>query len=140
YLLIIGLILIGQAKEFRRFLSDKKAALFTLLVLGILFEASIIQVTSYVPKDGNIFFHSFAIAYIFSFSELCRNINIRKPSILGISALLILLWWSPYPWNYANAVFSKYFPNVTKVDTDEVSIRTYTIGIDKSETKKDKKW
>ena len=49
--------------------------MFTLLTLGILAEAAIFQVTSYVPEDNNIFFHSFA--FVFIFSGLTRYIPVN---------------------------------------------------------------
>lgn len=127
YILSIVLILIGQAKKRQLFLSDKRTVLFTVLVIGILFEASIIQVTSYIPKNGNIFFHSFAIAYIFTLSGLYKKLNFRKPLVICFAALFILLWWSRHSWKYGSALIFKFFPNITQVDSSEISIRTFAI-------------
>lgn len=138
YILIIVLILLAKSKQLALFLSNKGSVLFTVLVLGILLEASITQVTSYVPKDTNIFFHSFAIVYIFTSSGLYEKINFRKPGVTLMIAILIMLWWSPYPWSYANAVFVKHFQSIVHTDTNEVSIRNYIL--DTSQVKKETKW
>ncbi len=128
YILIIVLILISKTRDLKRFLSDKKTILFTILTLGILFQASIIQVTSYVPEDGNIFFHSFAIAYIATLSNFDKRINFRKPIVIGLTSILVLLWWSQHPWRYVNSVIVKHFPTLTHVDDNEVSIDSYLVN------------
>jgi len=139
YILVIVLILIGKSSQFKLFISNKCQVLFTVLILGILLEASVIQVTSYMPKNGNIFFHSFAIIYIFIFSDLYRKINFRKPFVICLVGVLILLWWSPYPWNYANAVVLKHFPELVRRDTNRVSIENYLLD-NNSEATNNIKW
>jgi len=138
YILAIVLILLSKSRQIPQFLSDKNTIVFTILTLGILCEASITQVTSYVPKDTNIFFHSFAVIYIFSLSGIYEKVNFQKPLVTLIVAILIILWWSPYPWNYANAVFIKHFPGAISTETNEVSIRNYVL--DTTQTKKGGKW
>jgi hypothetical protein len=125
YLLVIILILAIRCKNFREAVKDKKFIVFALLVLGIIAEAAIFQVTSYIPEYNNIFFHSFAIAFIFSFSSLTAKVDFRKLAPLCLTALLILLWWSSRPWQYANRIVMRYLPRTEKIDTNEVSIHTY---------------
>jgi hypothetical protein len=125
YLLAIVLILILKLRHFKKIIQNKNFVIFSLLVLGILGEASVFQVTSYMPDDNNIFFHSFAIAYIFSFSGLTEYIDFRKWVPLCLTGIFILLWWSPRPWVYGNMILKRFYPHVGQVDTNEVSIRTY---------------
>lgn len=128
YALVIVLIWLLRAKHFYEVLKDKKFIFFSILVTGILFEAAIFQVTSYIPEYNNIFFHSFAIAYIFSYSGLPERINFRKPLPLFITVFLIFIWWSSRAWQYTNRLIAKFFPKVEAVDTSEVSIRTFELA------------
>lgn len=100
YLLLILVLLFARRTQWLSFIKNRKQGLFLLLVLAILGEAVVIQVTSYTPPDNNIFFHSFAIAYIlylvseafdFKFSRLGYFI----PAFLGV-----VLWWSGVFWKY----------------------------------------
>src|SRR5699024_3612902 len=105
YLLVIFLVLVSQFNHFQKAtLKDKKFIIFTLLILGIMAEAAIYQVTSYIPEYNNIFFHSFAFVYIFSFSGLSEKINFRKVFPLIVTGLFILLWWSSRPWQYGHRI------------------------------------
>lgn len=100
YLLVIVLILLGTYKQAKQLFSDKRQSIFLLLTLGILVEAAILQVTSYTPPDNNIFFHSFAFAFIFSALTRVFDINLYKIKPLLFLGLLILVWWSGVFWKY----------------------------------------
>jgi hypothetical protein len=134
YLIVIALIWVFRFREFRKAFTDKKFILFSLLISAILFEASIFQVTSYIPEYNNIFFHSFAIAYIASTSGITEKIDFKKPFPLILTALLIMLWWSSRTWQYANRYIARLFPSVEKVDTSVVSIRTYLLNTNDKDT------
>lgn len=92
-----------------RFVRDKRAMVHLLFTLGILVMAAIIQVTSYVPSTINLFFHTFAFAYILQNLVGLVNINSVKQEFLWVSGLLlgITLWWSQYPWVYFDRLFPK---------------------------------
>ena len=132
YAAVMVLIWILKFKHFRDALQDKKFIFFSILAAGILFEAAVFQVTSYIPEFNNIFFHSFAIAYIFSYSGLPEKINFKKPFPLFITAFLIFIWWSSRSWQYTNRIIGKFFPKAEAVDTNEVSIRTFELAINAS--------
>jgi len=70
------------------------------LTLGILVEASILQITSYTPPDNNIFFHSFAFAFILSNLVTRFDFNLYKLKFLFPISALIVLWWSGVFWKY----------------------------------------
>ena len=125
YLMIIVLILMYRFQDFKSTIQNKKLIIFSLLATGILVEAAVFQVTSYVPEYNNIFFHSFSIAYIFSFSGLTEKINFKKCIPLSVTGVLILLWWSSRTWQYTNRIIGKYFPHSEAVDTSEVSLHTF---------------
>jgi len=100
YLLIIVLLLLAIIKKWKDFVNNKEQVFFVLLTLGILAQAAIFQVTSYVPLDNNIFFHSFAFIYILSL--LSTQISLRfdswKPVLIATAG--VFLWWSSVYWKY----------------------------------------
>jgi hypothetical protein len=100
YLFLIAVILISTYKNIKEVLTDKKNFIFLLLTCGILVEAAILQVTSYTPPDNNIFFHSFAFAFIFSALVRLFNLNLYKLRLLITVSILLLLWWSGVFWKY----------------------------------------
>ena len=65
-------------------MNNKEQFYFVLLTLGILAQAAIFQVTSYVPLDNNIFFHSFAFIFILSLlsTQLSFRFDSWKPVLI----------------------------------------------------------
>ncbi|UZS00140.1 hypothetical protein [Chondrinema litorale] len=123
YLLIIAFLLITKFNSLKDFFADKQKVLFTLLIIGILSEAFIYQVTSYVPFDNNIFFHSFAFAYIIYL--LTENKKAENKFTVAFWSLLIFFWWSGMYWKYLDRiVISKLFPK-EEVKADVISKNTY---------------
>jgi hypothetical protein len=136
YIFLILLIVIVRYKNWRSFFSEKRSAIFLLLTLGILAEASILQVTSYTPPDNNIFYHSFAFAFILSFLAEYLHLNFSRLKLLFIGAFGLLLWWSGVFWKYVNRVFERTMTaNETKTKTTEniVNKKTYVISNDPPE-------
>ncbi|MBS1567533.1 MAG: hypothetical protein JST39_24325, partial [Bacteroidetes bacterium] len=80
----------------------------TLLTLGILAEAAIFQTTSYIPEDNNIFFHSFAIAFILSMLAIFLPINFESPKTLLVLGAGLMLWWSQMYWKYVEKYLVKH--------------------------------
>jgi hypothetical protein len=111
YVFIIVLLAFAHYKNWKAFLADKRSVLFLLLTLGILGEAAILQVTSYTPPDNNIFFHSFAFAFILSFlaGMLQLDFTRLKPLFIGIFGLA--LWWSGVFWKYFQRLAEKVIPH-----------------------------
>ena len=108
YLLLIGLLLLHQVKSLKTILYDKREMVFLLLTLGIIVEALLFQVTSYVPPDNNIFFHSFAFAYILSHLNL--SLQYQRWPQLALIGLLIMLWWSGSYWKYVDRIAARVLP------------------------------
>ncbi len=127
YFFLIVIIILNKSREgLNWLLKDINQGLHLLLTLLILFQASILQVTSYVPADGNIYFHSFMVMYIIN--NLGFKISYTKVVNLGIIAILILIWWSGVYWKYSTRLFSSILqPDTTE---DVVSISTYTLARD----------
>ena len=102
--------------------------IFLLLTLGILVEALLFQVTSYVPPDNNIFFHSFAFAYIVS--NLNLSFNYKHRWHLALVALLIMLWWSGSYWRYLERVVTRVLPqaSIEEGDAQRISKSSWNQG------------
>lgn len=116
YLLLIIFILLASYKSFRQLINDKRHFLFFLLTIGILVEASILQITSYTPPDNNIFFHSFAFAFIFSSLATYFNLNFYRLKILFATSFFTLMWWSGVFWGYFERIVQR---TVIKTNTLE---------------------
>ncbi len=100
YLLVIAILLLATIKNWKEFFRNKQLMLFTLLTLGLLAQAAIFQVTSYVPLDNNIFFHSFAFVFILCLLSMLIPIPWSKPRTILITTAGVLLWWSSVFWKY----------------------------------------
>lgn len=120
YILIIVLLLFNKFNSFTSFYQDKKTFIFATLTFGILGEAFIYQVTSYVPFGNNIFFHSFAVAFIFSLIIKKNN----HFSVIVVS-ILILFWWSVAYWKYIDRIIiSNILPKNEQLE-EVISKNTY---------------
>ena len=97
---------------------------FTLLTLGILVEAAIFQVTSYIPPDNNIFFHSFAIVFILVLLSEFLPINFEAFPTLLLGVAGIMLWWSSIYWKFIEKYLVK---QPVAVSSDVVNKQTYLI-------------
>lgn len=135
YLLLIVLIVIVRYRSIKLFLSDKRNFIFLLLTLGILAEAAILQVTSYTPPDNNIFFHSFAFAFIFSALSQYFNLNLYQLKPLLVIGFLLTVWWSGIVWKYIqgpiHALLGNNRPptNENVVNRHTYILNTYSRGV-----------
>jgi hypothetical protein len=86
-----------------------------LLTLGILAEATVIQITSYTPPDNNIFFHSFAFAFILSFVSELLHLNFYKIKTVVIAGCFLLLWWSGVYWKYFQRITQRFSSSAEKI-------------------------
>ncbi|UXP32428.1 hypothetical protein N6H18_00365 [Reichenbachiella agarivorans] len=123
YLLLIVLIVMFKFSQGTSWVKNKNEGLFLLLTLGVLGQASVLQVTSYVPVDGNIYFHSFMFYYILS--NIKVDVNFSKVKFLLPLVVLIFVWWSGVYWKYAGRIFSNLLaPKETSKNV--VSMSSYT--------------
>lgn len=129
YLIFLVLISLLTYRTPESVKENKSFWLFTLLVLCILGQAAIIQVTSYTPLDGNIYFHSFAFAFIaFYFS---RQIDMQKAMNLSLLALLVCLWWSGVFWTrFLREKVEKVLVEDKGSRENKISKRTYLLSSD----------
>ena len=87
-----------------------KEGQFLLLSLYMLAEAAVFQVTSYTPPDNNIFFHSFAFAYLANFLSSRSELVFEKRRLFICTILGIMCWWSGVYWKYIQRISSKILP------------------------------
>jgi hypothetical protein len=137
YLAMIIILLFATVRNFSAFLQNKQIMLFTLLTLGIIAEAAIFQVTSYLPVDNNIFYHSFAIVYILTLLTSLLPININTWKATLVLTACVLLWWSHTYWKYIERFVIPSKPETYTSHThagytyaDVVNRNTYMIEID----------
>jgi hypothetical protein len=96
YLVLVCVIVIHRLQLLKNFREEKSFFLLVLVVLAILAQAAVIQVTSYTPIDGNIYFHSFAFAFICYYFS--RYISFERTVHLAVFVLLVGMWWSGVFW------------------------------------------
>jgi hypothetical protein len=127
YLCVIAVIVFTKWKSWKDLFQDKTEFVFLLLTVGLLCQALIFQVTSYTPPDNNIFFHSFAIAYILSHV----NLSFTRPLAVAGMIALILVWWSGVYWKYAERIVKRIIPaSADQNDPNKISRSTYVISHD----------
>jgi hypothetical protein len=137
YLLLIILLMIAwYRKNKKEFFTDKSTGLFLLLTIGILAEAAVLQVTSYTPPDNNIFFHSFAFAFILSFLTRFLRLNFFDYKVLFIGCFGLLLWWSGVFWKYIQRITQRILPATeANVNKGENIVNRHTYILPKTNDK-----
>ncbi|HEY0066104.1 MAG TPA: hypothetical protein VGB46_02035 [Flavisolibacter sp.] len=135
YLFLVVVLAFAAFRSWRDILADKRKSILLLLTLGILAEAAILQVTSYTPPDNNIFFHSFAFAFILVFLADLLKLDFSRTRPLLIAMLGLGLWWSGVFWKYVQRVAGQILPAGSQVSTGEnmVNRKTYMIHNDTTE-------
>jgi hypothetical protein len=100
YLILLLFLSFVRYRSVGMFRADPRGVLLLALTLGILAEASVLQVTSYTPPDNNIFFHSFAVACLLSLLAPLLPVHVERPRMTLFLVAGILLWWSGVWWKY----------------------------------------
>jgi hypothetical protein len=136
YLFLVLLLSIAIFRSHKNFISKKRDVIFLLLVLGILAEAAVLQVTSYTPPDNNIFYHSFAFAFILTYLSRLMPIDFSRWKPLFFSAALIFIWWSGVYWKYFQRITNRFAPTEKTLSSSGENIvnrKTYMIHSDTTE-------
>jgi hypothetical protein len=131
YAMVIMGILLANYKMFTiDFRNHSKDFFFTLVTILILFQAAIIQVTSYTPINGNIYFHSFVFAFAGSF--LLKDKIFSSWIGVGAFVLMVSLWWSGYFWT---RFFKTRFEGILggSSTTEVISKNSYIISTDSTD-------
>jgi hypothetical protein len=136
YLFITILFVFASFRSWKTFFSEKRNMVFLLLTLGILAQAVIFGVTSYTPPDNNIFYHSFAFAYILSALAGALQLDFSRFKPLLAAGFGLLLWWSGVFWKYMQRVIDRVMPAAEARATgaeNVVNRKTYMIHQDTTE-------
>ncbi|EMR04659.1 hypothetical protein [Cesiribacter andamanensis] len=133
YMLAVTVLYAHKLRSAAEILSRQKETLFYLLTMGVLVQAAIVQVTSYIPPDNNIYFHSFSFAYILH--SLRFRFTFQRLVPLAAAVALIFFWWSGVYYGYAKRIFKR-LPGSTQASTsqqpNQISKATYVISSDTS--------
>jgi len=133
YFLLIVLLLVPALRNRKELWKNKQQMLFILVTLGMLTEAALFQVTSYTPPDNNIFFHSFAFAFILTYLGRLLQFKMEDFKPFVLAALLILLWWSGTFYKYLDRIVGRIFPTAETTVTGGENIitrNTFMINLD----------
>ncbi len=143
YLFLIIMLLVFQFKHIKHFLQQKNDMLLLLLTLAIIGEAIVFQVTSYTPPDNNIFFHSFAIAFILTALANAFNVDFGKTKVVLVCIFGVMIWWSSVYWKYIQRVVDRVFPQseatISSTGENIVNRKTYILNTT-PESDPDSKW
>lgn len=135
YMLIVGLIVLPKLRDIKAFFNSRNEFLHFILTAAILVQAIVLQITSYTPPEGNIYFHSFCFAYIIS--NVKWQVNFSQLGNLTAAMLLIFLWWSGTYWKYVSRTIERFFPKQEQTGAENViSINTYKVEKDTMELDK----
>ena len=138
YFLLIVVIVVFKIRNTKNFFGNRHEMLFLLLTLGILTEALIFGITSYTPPDNNIFFHSFALAYIITGLAQITAVDVNRIPYFSGLVMLILFWWSGGYWQYLNRITSRMFPSQETANNNPlpaenvINEHTYMLNLDTS--------
>jgi hypothetical protein len=137
YLLVVTIILIQKFSQQNSYFRNKKEVLLALFTLSILVQAMLVQVTSYIPHNVNIYFHSIAFAFI-TYHWIAFTIN--RAWVLGSLVALIMFWWSADYWKYGQRIINRISPSKqTSNNADKISKYTWLLP-DSVKPEKDLKW
>ena len=140
YLFLIILLAVMRYRNMRALRADRRGALLLVLVVGMLGEAAVLQVTSYTPPDNNIFFHSFAIPGIFTFLAALAPGVLAGRRIVIVLAAGVMLWWSGVWWKYTQRLTGQLLPKASTISpTGEnvVNRDTYMLDPDSARRPRD---
>jgi hypothetical protein len=146
YLVLMVVSLVPALRNFKALWENKQAMLFILLTLGILVEAALFQVTSYTPPDNNIFFHSFAFAFLCARFSALQQIDLGRFRAFAAGALLVLIWWSGVFWKYIDRIFARMFPAPIEAAVEQpgaenvVSRRNFMLNTDTTKDVPTSQW
>lgn len=96
FLLVIALLVFDKWRTMPQFIYNKKEVLLALVCIGMIVEALIIQVTSYEPPNGEVFFYAFGFAYCLHALRLSFDLSEARYAVLVLA--LIVFWWTGIYW------------------------------------------
>lgn len=134
YGFLIILLLVPALRNWKQLWADKQKMLFILVTVGMLVEAALFQVTSYTPPDNNIFFHSFAFAFIITYLGGLIQLKTEQLKPFLLVTVLILVWWSSTFYKYIDRIVARVLPSSeVKVEAggeNVITRNTFMINLD----------
>jgi hypothetical protein len=138
YMLATLTILIVKASNTESYFQNRKEMLLFLFTISILVQALLVQVTSYIPHNVNIYFHSIAFAFLCYHSI---NSNIDKVWAMAVLICGIMFWWSSDYWRYSQRIIHRMWPAAQEEPADPDRISKYTWSLpDSSKAERKIKW
>ena len=139
FIVIVALIIYQLNKNWKYYTDSIENLLFPVFTLLIIFQASIIQVTSYTPPDNNIYFHSIAIAFILG--SVNFNFNLKQVGYVLVFVSMVFLWWSGTYWDYIIRIGQRKFPELfERSEEGVVSKNTYMIDEGEDQESAEANW
>jgi hypothetical protein len=123
YLMAVVIVVIYKSSAQKEYFQSKKEVLFALFTLCILVQAMLVQVTSYIPHNVNIYFHSIAFAFL-AFNGL--KFNLSRVWVLASLCCLIMFWWSADYWRYGQRIANRISPGLLEDKKSLNSVSKYT--------------
>lgn len=124
YLAAWLIIVLIKYQRNKNFITNRKEVLFALFTFCILIQAMLVQVTSYIPHNVNIYFHSIAFAFIIA--SLSPGFEIKKTWTLALISFTILFWWSSDYWRYGQRIIDRVSPGLLTSKRSHNQISKYT--------------
>lgn len=124
YLLAVVFVVIKNVNTEEDYLTNKKKFLFALFTFSILIQAMLVQVTSYIPHNVNIYFHS--IAFAFLISNVAFTFDKVKVWGFSIMVLMIMFWWSADYWRYGQRIIDRMVPGLFAQDGTRNQVSKYS--------------
>lgn len=124
YLLAVVFVVIKNVNTEEDYLTNKKKFLFALFTFSILIQAMLVQVTSYIPHNVNIYFHS--IAFAFLISNVSFTFDKVKVWGFSIMVLMIMFWWSADYWRYGQRIIDRMVPGLFAQDGTRNQVSKYS--------------
>ena len=124
YLLAMVFVVIKNVNTEENYLTNKKKFLFALFTFSILIQAMLVQVTSYIPHNVNIYFHS--IAFAFLISNVAFTFDKVKVWGFSLMVLMIMFWWSADYWRYGQRIIDRMVPGLFAQDGTRNQVSKYS--------------
>lgn len=124
YLLAVVFVVIKNVNTEEDYLTNKKKFLFALFTFSILIQAMLVQVTSYIPHNVNIYFHS--IAFAFLISNVAFTFDKVKVWGFSLMVLMIMFWWSADYWRYGQRIIDRVVPGLFAQDGTRNQVSKYS--------------
>ncbi|PZR07134.1 MAG: hypothetical protein DI539_24015 [Flavobacterium psychrophilum] len=124
YLLAVVFVVIKNVNTEEDYLTNKKKFLFALFTFSILIQAMLVQVTSYIPHNVNIYFHS--IAFAFLISNVAFTFDKVKVWGFSLMVLMIMFWWSADYWRYGQRIIDRMVPGLFAQDGTRNQVSKYS--------------